>query len=227
LAEQVKDLKKKRAEEKNLSEKKALESEYNTVVAQQKMLSDRLAQLKSYHKNEDAQLVEMILNRAKLKDLDEAGDAMAQAADARDPAFDELRVVTQDPNFQSSDHAALLEANQIYRDQFTRSSERVIRNERIYPNEPEVTELSQAELAALLKLLDAARKLIEEDALALATAAHQQANKQWMEFITVRKNALPPVPVAPADPDKDLNGRLARLEPQVLDLEARGHPRAA
>jgi hypothetical protein len=227
LGKRMKELQAERAKEPNLAAKKALEAEYNAASAQKKQIATRLAQLDAYRAGEDARLNTLILGREKLAGVDAAGDAMlAKAGDRQDAAFNGLRAVAEEPDFTPFDKAVLDEKDAELRAQFLRSSQRVMRTDRIYPNEPDVTEISAKECAALVKLLDVAMALVKSGDFPLASAAQKDAQRLWMEFVQGNKHALPIVPDAPPEPAELLGSRLKRLEPRVLDLSARGHPRA-
>lgn len=227
LAQAIKDLQDQRAKATTLDDKKALEADYNAAMAQKLRLSGRLAQMTRYHGEEDERFDELMLQREKAEGVDKNADAMLNAIGSLDdPAFNGLQASASEPGHQTFPKEALAQQDGQMRALLKRSSERVIRAERIFPGEPDVTELSGQEYQGLLKLLEVASQLAAKGRTDLASAAQADVNKLWMEFVVARKNALPPAPEVPVARDVVLRGLLQRMEPRVLDLQARGHAHA-
>lgn len=230
LTDKIADLKQKRKDEPDLGEKKALEAQYTAVDLQKKALADRLARLKQYEKDEVGRFREMLLANEKLDALWGIGEGMAKAnGDTTSPAFDGLRALTEAEGFRSFDPGELAKVIETRRADYERSAARVIRGDRLYPDEPELTEINQRELAVLLGLLKTAETLLgkkTEEGNALATAAVEDARRLWVEFVAARKTTLPPVPDTPASQETVLANRLDRLAAPILDLRAQGSDKA-
>jgi DNA repair exonuclease SbcCD ATPase subunit len=231
LNAQIDKLKKARADEKNLAEKKEIEKKYDALNLQYEMLEARRGQIEQFAQDGDKRIDALLLAAEKTKSLGDAADAMDRALKndqwSDDPVFAGLATAVASPQFVPvTDGDALEQHNETLRAQFKRSSERVIRTDRMYPDEPEVTEISSRQFDTLEKLLDVARKLIDKQEFAFATAAHRDAEAMWAEFILARKTTLPTPTPPPNTPEKSLKIRLSLLEPRILDLKARGEKTA-
>lgn len=111
-----------------------------------------------------------------------------------------------------ADQKKIIEANIIQLSAaVARSREKIVVDAKLYPDEPDLTEISDEQAAMLRQMLNVAEGLCARDRYPEARALHDDALALWRQFVASRSFVLPDLPIEQADEAEQVQARLKEI----------------
>lgn len=200
-------------------QRQALQAEFAMLEARRAEILDLARQMRIYRDSTGERLAaieqatrDLEFARKLLEgDPKKALKALAQAQGLKDvppaPHTDRPLLVGE----TNEDGAFINGRYQNLKEKFTRSRERVSVDARLFPDEPDLTDITEEQYVLLCRMLDKAVGLLNGDRTGEAAFLMNEADKLWLKFVGANKFALPDLAETPTGPR-------ARVEAAIKDV---------
>ena len=207
-------------------EKRALLAQIAEETDRRDALDDRARQMDAYRASA-AQRVEKMLGAVSLQaaaedrlaeidpDADDLDATLTEWAEQRPEGARPIAPLDPDNAMSRKEirtEQEVILANIVYlKTAVARSASKIVVDAKLYPDETDVTEISNAQRDSLLRMLTLAEGLCGKDKHAEARALHRDVQSLWRDFIAARSFALPD----PPENGPDLSKRVTRAVKQL------------